>query len=131
MDILNKKSGLLGISVISNDFRQLSQARKSGNKKARLAIDIFIYRIKKYIGSYIISLGGIDAIIFTAGIGENAKEVRDRVTEGISKLLKNKPKILVIPTNEELMIARQTYQILKTQSGKNKKRGRIYAKNNV
>ena len=112
-NILNKSSGLKGISGISNDMRHLEEKEKKGNKRAKLAIDIFIYRIKKYIGSYTAIMDGCDAIIFTAGIGENAKEIRERITKGICSHLKKCPKILVIPTNEELMIARQTYEVIR------------------
>lgn len=109
-DILNKKSGLKGISGISNDMRLL---QKSQNKRAKLAIDIFIYRIKKYIGAYSAIMGGVDALVFTAGIGENQRKIRDRICQGLFFHLKKKPRILVIPTDEELMIARQTYQVIK------------------
>lgn len=110
-DILNKESGLKGISGISNDFRDLKKAARR-NIRARLAIDIFIYRLKKYIGAYIMAMGGVDAIVFTAGIGENHASIRRGATQGL-KSLANKAKILVIPTDEELMIARQTYGLIK------------------
>jgi acetate kinase len=77
-----------------------------------LAIDIFIYRIRKYIGSYLSVLGGLDALIFTAGIGENQASVRNSVCRGLFRYFEKKPRILVIPTNEELMIARQTYKLI-------------------
>lgn len=109
--LLNKESGLKGISGISNDMRILENSAKKGNRRARLAMDIFIYRIKKYIGAYSGVLGGLDALVFTAGIGENQKMIRRRVCEGIFSHFKKKPKILVIPTDEELMIARQTYKL--------------------
>ncbi|RKY31411.1 MAG: acetate kinase [Candidatus Omnitrophota bacterium] len=111
-DILNKESGLKGISGISNDMRVLKK-RSQGMRLAKLAIDIFVYRIKKYIGAYIAVLGGIDALVFTAGIGENQEFIRRKVCSGIGKFLKKKPRILVIPTNEELMIARQAYKLAK------------------
>jgi acetate kinase len=110
--ILNKESGLKGISGISNDMRLLEAKAKDGNKRARLAVDIFVYRIRKYIGAYLAVLGGLDALIFTAGIGENQASVRDSVCKGLFDCLRKKPKILVIPTNEELMIARQTYKLM-------------------
>jgi len=110
--ILNKESGLKGISGISNDMRSLEQEARKGNKRARLAIDIFIYRIRKYIGSYLSVLGGLDALIFTAGIGENQADVRDDICRGLFQYLGKKPRILVIPTNEELMIARQAYKLI-------------------
>jgi len=110
--ILNKDSGLKGISGISNDMRCLEIGAKAGNERARLAIDIFVYRIRKYIGSYLSVLGGLDALIFTAGIGENQVSVRNNICRGLFKYFGRKPRILVIPTNEELMIARQTYKLI-------------------
>ncbi len=112
-DILNKASGLKGISGISNDMRQLQSKAKQGNSRAKLAINIFVYRIKKYIGAYTAVMKGCDALVFTAGIGENQKRIREKICEDIFICLKKKPKILVIPTNEEQMIARQTYQLIK------------------
>ena len=112
-NILNKLSGLKGLSGISNDMRVLSAKASAGSKRARLALNVFTYRIKKYLGSYIAVLGGVDAIIFTGGIGENKKSVRDEACRGILCSCKKKPRILVIPTNEELMIARQTYALIK------------------
>lgn len=111
--ILNKFSGLKGISGISNDMRELEVKARSGNVRARLAIKVFIYRIKKYVGSYISVMSGCDAIVFTGGIGENQEDVREEVCRGIKLFLKKMPKILVIPTNEELMIARKTYRLVK------------------
>ena len=110
--LLNKESGLKGISGISNDMRTLEEKSKAGNKRARLALDIFVYRIRKYIGAYTAVMSGCDVLVFTGGIGENQKDIRQRVTRNIFKHLRKKPKILVIPTNEELMIARQTYQLI-------------------
>ncbi len=131
-DILNAKSGLLGISGISNDVRELQKAEQAGNHLARLALDIFVYRIKKYIGSYAAILSGLDSLVFTGGIGENDSEIRRRVCEGLQFLRidldekkNNKTgtqivsksdssvKILVIPTDEEIMIARETQKITK------------------
>jgi acetate kinase len=112
-DILNKQSGLLGVSGLSNDMRKLQQAAKKGNKRARLAIEMFVYRLRKYIGAYIAVLGGLDAIIFTAGIGENQSQIRKKICSGLFLNLKTKPKILVVPTNEELMIARQSYNLMR------------------
>ncbi|MDD2680379.1 MAG: acetate kinase [Candidatus Omnitrophica bacterium] len=111
-NLLNKESGLKGISGISNDMRSLQEKSKAGNKRARLALDIFVYRIRKYIGAYTAVMSGCDALVFTGGIGENQKDIRQRVARNIFKHLRKKPKILVIPTNEELMIARQTYQLM-------------------
>lgn len=109
--VLNKKSGLLGISGVSNDYRKLEIAASKGNKRAKLAIEIFIHRLRKYIGAYIAVLGRVDAIVFTAGIGENAREVRKKATAGIVDNLKNKPRVLVIHTDEELMIANQAFKL--------------------
>lgn len=110
--VLNKESGLKGISGISNDMRMLEAKALLGNKRAKLAIDIFIYRIRKYIGAYLTVLNGLDALVFTAGIGENQVSVRNNICRDLFKCLTKKPKILVIPTNEELMIARQTYKLM-------------------
>jgi len=106
--ILNKESGLLGVSGISNDVRGICKAQDKGNARAKLAIDMFLYRIKKYIGSYMYVLGGADAIVFTAGIGENKPEFVKESTKDVGKIFKKKPKVMVIPTNEELKIAVET-----------------------
>ncbi len=111
--LLNKACGLKGISGISNDMRMLDARAQAGNKRAQLALEMFIYRIKKYIGSYIAAMAGCDAIVFTAGIGEHQAMVRARVCEGLDAYMKKSPRILVIPTDEELMIARQTYALIK------------------
>ncbi|MFC1675246.1 acetate/propionate family kinase [Candidatus Omnitrophota bacterium] len=111
--ILNKESGLRGISGISNDMRTLLRKARAGNKRAKLAIEIFVYRIKKYIGAYTAIMGGCDALVFTAGIGENQKRIRDKVCAGLFSYLKKAPRVLVIPTDEELMIAQKTYQLMK------------------
>ncbi len=131
-DILNKKSGLIGISEVSNDFRNLLPLYNK-DKKVTLAIDMFCYRLKKYIGSYMAVLGNVDAITFTGGIGENVPLVREKSlinmeifgieidkeknqkTTGIEGEIsseRSKVKIFVIPTNEELRIAFDTYQII-------------------
>ncbi len=107
LELLNKESGLLGISGISNDVRDLIR-KKNKNSRARLALNIFVYRVKKYISAYIGIIGKVDAIIFTGGIGENQPWVREEICRD---LIDSKTKILVIPTNEELMIARDTYLI--------------------
>ncbi len=112
-DILNKESGLKGISGITNDMRVLEKNRRQGNKRAKLAVDIFIYRIKKYIGAYTAVMGGCDAVVFTAGIGENRKKIREKICQGIFSHFKKRPKILAVPTNEELMIVRQAYRLIK------------------
>jgi len=108
-DILNKKSGLLGVSGISNDIRPIKRAIKRKDHRAKLALDMFTYRIKKYIGAYIGILGGVDAVVFTAGIGENSPDIVRKITGDLYTFLKAKPRVLVIPTDEELMIARLTY----------------------
>jgi acetate kinase len=110
--VLNKESGLKGISGISNDMRTLTEHARKGNPRARLALQVFIYRIGKYIGAYVAAMGGCDAIIFTGGIGENQKDVRTEACRGILNCLKKRPKVLVIPTNEELMISLQTYKVI-------------------
>jgi acetate kinase len=125
---LNRKSGVLGISGISSDFRDLADAAETGNERAMLALDIFCYRIRKYIGAYVAAMNGVDCIVFTAGIGENAATVRAAIVSKLSWLgikldeEKNntrgrearistpdsKVQVWVVPTNEELMIARDT-----------------------
>lgn len=134
LQILNKKSGLLGISGVSSDIRDVQAAVKDGNKRAKLAIECFIYRIKKYIGSYAAALGGVDVIVFTAGTGENRDEIREEIMSNMEFMgvdfdvdanknfkrgeicLISKPtskvKVYVIPTDEELMIARETKSIV-------------------
>lgn len=114
--ILNKKSGLKGISGLSNDMRRLKKAAKKGNHRARLAIDIFTYRVKKYIGGYLAVLGRCDAVIFTGGIGEHQSSIRSKICAGLFVNLKNKPRVLVIPTREELMIAKKAYALIKKHS---------------
>jgi len=113
--LLNKSSGLKGISGISNDMRILENKAKGGNKRAKLAVDIFVYRIRKYIGAYAAVMSGCDAVVFTAGIGENQSSVRSKIANNLFSYFKKPPKVLVIPTNEELMIARQTYHVIKGQ----------------
>ncbi|MBB6460910.1 acetate/propionate family kinase [Flammeovirga kamogawensis] len=132
-DLINKKSGLLGISGVSSDYRDVSEAAKKGNKDAELALSMFHYDVKKYIGTYMASLGGVDSIIFTGGIGENAKVARKAICSGLEVFgieiddTKNdavmgieadistdssKVRICVIPTDEEVMIARDTFNIV-------------------
>ena len=133
LNMLNKKSGLLGLSNISSDYRDLKDKMDAGDKAAKRALDATKYRIAKYIGSYFVALGGCDAITFTAGIGENQKELRDDVCKYLEclgvKLDKtrndvrdkatlistddSKIKVYMIPTNEELMIARETMRLAK------------------
>ena len=105
IEILNKESGLLGISGISNDMREI--VRKKDNKRPALALKMFVYRIKKYIGAYIASMGGVDAVVFTGGIGENHPNLVKEICKGV---VSPKVRILSIPTDEELMIARDTYE---------------------
>jgi len=134
-NILNKKSGVLGVSGISSDFRDLDEAAAKGNKMAALAIDMFAYNVTKLIGAYAAGMGGVDVIAFTAGVGENSPELRERMVEGLDfmgvkiDVEKNKVrgketditgegskvKVLVIPTNEELMIARDTKEIVENK----------------
>ncbi|MFA5095806.1 MAG: acetate/propionate family kinase, partial [Candidatus Omnitrophota bacterium] len=110
--MLNKASGLKGISGVSNDMRLLEEKAGKGSRRARLALDIFVYRVRKYIGAYTAVMSGCDALVFTGGIGENQKGIRQRIVKNIFKHLRKAPKILVVPTNEELMIARQTYHLI-------------------
>lgn len=132
LNILNKKSGVLGISGVSPDFRDLENAANEGNERASLALDKFAYEVKKYVGSYVAALGGVDVLTFTAGVGENSAEMRARICEGLEcfgikldpernairgkeTLISaddSKVKVYVIPTNEELMIARDTKAIV-------------------
>ncbi|MDP2923188.1 MAG: acetate kinase [Candidatus Omnitrophota bacterium] len=112
-EILNRKSGLLGVSKISNDIRDIKSEIKRGNRLAKLALEMFIYRIKKYIGAYYLVLGGIDAICFTAGIGENNPDIVGKLRKDIRKITSDRTKVLVVPTDEELMIATLTYDLLK------------------
>jgi len=131
--LMNKHSGLLGLSGLSNDMRTLLEAEEKGNERARLAVDVFCYRLRKYIGAYAAALGGVDAIAFAGGIGENAPAVRERTMRGLEGIgLKIDPKrneeaqgkeeeispdgagsrVFVVPTNEELMIARDAAEIV-------------------
>ncbi|MFC1646525.1 acetate/propionate family kinase [Candidatus Omnitrophota bacterium] len=112
-EILNKQSGLKGVSGISNDMRVLNRAAKKGNKRAKIALRIFAYSIRKHIGSYMAVMGGVDAVVFTAGIGENV-EIRKMISYGglQSFLKKLNVKLWVIHTKEELMIAQETYKIV-------------------
>lgn len=132
-NLINKKSGLLGISGISNDMRDVVSSASDGHQRARLALDIFCYRARKYIGAYAAAMGGLDAVVFTAGIGENSPEVRAAICSGLEFLgIKVDPKknatvrgecdingddngvqVLVIPTNEELAIAREAVRVIR------------------
>ena len=126
--MLNKESGLMGVSGVSSDFREIDEAIAAGNEQAKLARNIFIYRVKKYIGSYIAAMNGVDAIVFTAGIGENGPDVREEICADMDGLgikidteVNNvrgkeinvsapdaKVQVWVVPTNEELAIAQDT-----------------------
>ena len=131
--ILNKQSGVKGVSGVSSDFRDLSAASKEGNHRAELALQIFAYSSKKYLGSYAAAMGGLDCVVFTAGIGENDSAMRERIitdlefmgikvdleqnkvrVDGINEISTpdSKVKVLVIPTNEELVIARDTAELV-------------------
>jgi len=112
-NILNKESGLKGISGLSNDMRILEKQAKKRDRRAQLAINVFIYRIRKYIGAYTAIMGGCDILVFTAGMGEHQKRIRQRIYKNIFSYLSKKPKIMVIPTDEELMIAREAYKLAK------------------
>lgn len=133
-NLLNKKSGLAGISCISSDMREVASAAKEGNKRAQLALDMYFYRIKKYIGAYAAAMGGVDVILFTGGVGENQADCREiacsgleymgvkidhdvnnatRGEEAIISTTDSKVKVVIIPTDEELMIASDTMDLLK------------------
>lgn len=133
-NLLNKKSGVLGISGVSSDMREVTAAADSGNERARLALDIYFYRIKKYIGAYAAAMGGVDVILFTGGVGENQADCREtacaglefmgvkidhavnnatRGEEAIISAVDSKVKVVVIPTDEEMMIASDTLALLK------------------
>lgn len=132
-DMLNKKSGLLGISGVSSDKRDLTAAADAGNERAQLADEILCYQVSKFIGSYAAALGGVDAVAFTGGIGENDTSLREKVCEGLGflgieidkqlndkarggaemKVSSGKTEVWVIPTNEELLIARDTRDLVK------------------
>ena len=133
LNILNKKSGVQGVSGVSSDFRDLTEAGEKGNARATLAVDMFNYGVKKYIGAYAAAMGGVDAIIFTAGVGENSAEQRMAIASGLEFMgvkmdedankcrgeervisaADSKVKVLLIPTNEELMIAMDTASLVK------------------
>ncbi len=132
-DVLNKESGVLGVSGISSDFRDLEDEAAKGNKRAQLALNLFANRVKKYIAAYIAELGRVDAIVFTAGVGENSPLIRKMVCDGLNfigvsidnelndvkgkeRIISSedsKVKVLIVPTNEELMIARETMELVK------------------
>ncbi len=134
--VLNKQSGLLGISGLTNDMRELlDESRESDDRRARLAVEIFCYRVRKYVGAYLAAMGGADALVFTGGIGENSAEVRARVCEGLGWMgveldpsaneatvarreglisdAASRLAVYVIPTDEELLIARDTVRLIR------------------
>ncbi len=111
--LLNKKSGFLGVSGLSNDMRDVLSGVRTGNRRAKLAFDIFVYRIKKYIGAYHAVMGGLDAVVFTGGIGENVPRIKKTLSREFSGVFSRKVKFLTIPTKEELLIARDTYGLIK------------------
>jgi acetate kinase len=131
--LLNKHSGLMGLSGLSNDMRALLEQDAAGNERARLAVDVFCYRLKKYVAAYAGVLGGLDALAFAGGIGENAPVVRARALAGLEGIglrldegrnaavagreAEISPdgapvRVFVVPTNEELLIARDTWRIV-------------------
>ncbi|MBQ9729181.1 MAG: acetate kinase [Clostridia bacterium] len=134
LSYLNKSCGMLGVSGVSSDFRNLTAARDEGNDRARLALDMFSYACKKYVGAYAAAMDGVDCIVFTAGVGENTPCVRKAICENMTYLglsideekneeknngairditgKDSKVKVLIIPTNEELVIARETVELL-------------------
>jgi acetate kinase len=134
LDYLNKKCGMAGLSGVSSDFRDLTAAADQGNKRAKLALDVFSYSCKKYVGAYAAAMNGVDCVVFTAGVGENTACVRTAICENMQYLgleldeeknqqknngsirdisgKNSKVKVLIIPTNEELVIARETAQLL-------------------
>jgi acetate kinase len=135
-DLLNKKSGMLGLTNnLSSDMRDIEDAAHSGNEIAQLALDIYVYRIAKYIGAYAAAMNGVDAIVFTAGVGENSPYVREKVCEylgflgvkidrqlndvkGLERIIStpdSKVAVLIVPTNEELVIARDTKYIVENK----------------
>ncbi|MBE6302801.1 MAG: acetate kinase [Bacteroidales bacterium] len=132
-DLLNKKSGVLGVSGVSSDMREVEAAAKAGNKRAELANTIYFYRIKKYIGAYAAAMGGVDIIVFAGGVGENQAPCREAALEGLEFIgveldkelnkksrgeevvlstPESKVKVVLVPTDEELMIASDTYEIV-------------------
>lgn len=131
-NLMNKKSGVLGLSGVSSDFRDIEEAAEKGNKKAQLALDVYVYNVKKYIGAYAAAMNGVDAIVFTAGLGENDKVTRAKIIEGVSFLginidpqlndirgqlriistTESKVTAILAPTNEELMIAKETEELI-------------------
>lgn len=122
-EILNKKSGILGVSGLGNDFRTLKRAVKRGNRRAKLAYDMFIYRLKKYIGAYYFILGRPDAVCITGGIGEHSSKLVNIIKRDVLKVCDGKTKVLIIPTDEELMIANLTYELIKGKKSAGRQAG--------
>ncbi|WP_195939805.1 acetate/propionate family kinase [Romboutsia sp. 1001713B170131_170501_G6] len=132
-DLMNKKSGVYGMTGISSDFRDIEGAASNGDEKAQVALDAYVQRVQKYIGAYAAEMNGVDAVVFTAGVGENGIEIRESIASNMEFLGMNldkeankvrgkervistddsRVKILLIPTNEELMIARDTVELVK------------------
>jgi acetate kinase len=136
-DLCNKQSGLLGLSGVSNDMRDLEELAEKGHDRAKLAVDVFCYRIKKYIGAYAAVLDTVDAVVFTGGIGENAVLMREKICDAVSQIgleldrqankeavakeaeistQDSEVKVFVIPTNEQVAIANDTYELTKGQT---------------
>ena len=133
LNILNKESGVYGLSGVSSDFRDVKAARAEGNKVAAAALDAYAYRVAKYIGAYTAAMNGVDAIAFTAGIGENTSFIREKIVSylgylgikldkktndvrGVEEIIStpdSKVTVCVIPTNEELAICRETVALVK------------------
>lgn len=131
--LMNKQSGVYGVSGVSSDFRDIEAAANEGNKRAQLALDMFRYRVSQYIGSYAASMGGLDVVVFTAGVGENSASERESICENLGFMgveldkeknkvrgeiaeistANSKVKVFIIPTNEELMIAKDTLALIK------------------
>lgn len=139
LDVLNKKSGMLGVSGFSSDLRDIVEQAHQGNERAELSLEVFANRIHKYIGSYAARMCGVDAIIFTAGIGENSDDIREKILKGLEFMgvywdpalnrvrgeeafvtYSHSPvKVIIIPTNEEVMIARDVIRLAHIESKEN------------
>lgn len=138
--LVNKHSGMLGITGVSSDMREIMTQMENGNERARLGMEMFHYRIKKYIGSYAAAMGGVDIVVFTGGIGENSDYTRAEIAKGFEflglefdeeknkgirgkeKLISkdtSKVKVLIVPTNEELVIAEDTKELIENQRSQN------------
>lgn len=137
--LINKHSGMLGLSGVSSDMREITEAAENGNERAQIALTMYAYRIKKYIGAYTAAMGGVDIIIFTGGIGENADNIRELIMEDLDylgikfdfeknknltskeiilTLPESKVKVVIVPTNEELVIAQDTFDIVNKMKNK-------------